>query len=85
MLFQTTIHILNFSMDVSQDDISFELLEDIGEKELEEQTDTEKIEWQSELQDVEPIAVTKRTNPQNRLQIIWAFSPENHSPPPEQL
>ena len=85
MLFQTTIHIFNFSLDASQDSISIELIKDMGEKELEEETDTEKTEWQSELQDIEPIALTKKTNTPNRLQIIWAFSPENHSPPPEQL
>jgi hypothetical protein len=85
MLFQTTIHIFNFSIDASQDAISIELIEDIGEKELEEQADTEKIEWQSELQEVEPIAATKRAKTLNKLQINWAFSPENHSPPPEHL
>jgi len=85
LLFQTTIHIFNFSLDASQDSISIELIKDMGEKELEEEVDTEKTEWHPTLQGVQSFAVTKKASTPNRLHIIWAFSPENHSQPPERL
>lgn len=85
MLFQTTIHVLNFSLDAFQEAISIELAEDASEKELEEEKDLEEIEWQSALQDFEQIRFIKRITTVNRLQIIGAFPPETHIPPPEQL
>jgi predicted amino acid-binding ACT domain protein len=85
VMFQTTIHIFNFSLDATQDGIAMELIEDVGEKELEEEKDLEEIEWQSALQDFEQITLTNRFSIINKLQIIGAFSPETHSPPPDQV
>lgn len=85
MLFQTTIHILSFSFDIFQEGISIELIEDLGEKDLEEETDTEKTEWLSDFQDGKQIAMIKKGNTNNKLQITGALPLEINSPPPERF
>jgi len=85
MLLQPAIHMLDFALDSDFDGISMELLEDIEEKELEEEGEFEKVELQYASTDFNDYNLSKGPNFQNKIAIIWAFTPETHIPPPEYL
>ena len=85
MLLQPAIHMLDFAMDSEFDGISMELLEDMGEKELEEEGEFEKVELRTASTDLNDYNVSTGPNFQNKIAIIWAFTPETHIPPPEYL
>ena len=85
MLLQPAIHMLNFALDSDFDGISMELLEDLEEKELEQEGEFEKIELQYPLTDSNDYIESKGLLFQNKIAIIWAFTPETHIPPPEYL
>lgn len=85
MLLQPAFHMLDFALDTHFDGISMELLQDMGEKELEEEGEIEKVEVPSgsiDFQDYEPIIGLQF---QKNIPIIWTFTPETHIPPPEYI
>jgi hypothetical protein len=85
MLMQPAFHMLDFVLDAHFDGISMELLQDMGEKELEEQGEIEKVELQSNPNDLQEYELFIGHQFQKNIPIIWAFTPETHIPPPEHL